>query len=500
MLPFVLLSAPSADIQVQLLLSIDRRQSAEEALDTARLAVALRGEGVCGLDLSGNPSVGQASSGPGERAGHGNSLEQVSREKGNPVLGIQLRPCVGRQTIVDLSRACGCLRSCLNPIPPPPHPNPPRLPAVGGVAPSAGLRPAARPAGDGARGRGLEPRRDGRRADLAARPAGPHVLPGCRPGAAPAGVRRRGVQGACCAACMGQFFADIPGAWLTARAASCPLHFPLRICRVFPAACVCSRKKSAADPAPLAAPAIIFLCKLAAESFPSGPASVRLAFPSAARPPCTWSSQGCSHVSGITLSCSASAPVIHTLVPGWHHHTRLLSKLSLLLTLGCLADCRSGIPLELCLSSNVITRSVPSYRAHHFASFFPGERASPQRARFNHWVAGLKLELSLPLRRLPASSQAACLGAAGGGQSLVQRAGRTRWLQLRAARLDGPRVAPSASSGLLLHGVPLDRRRGGCALGPPDKLPACPCSQTTLWRSAPMTLVSLPPACPKSML
>ncbi|KAL4419191.1 hypothetical protein ABPG77_007781 [Micractinium sp. CCAP 211/92] len=52
-------SRRTQDIQVQLLLSIDRRQSAEEALDTARLAVALRGEGVCGLDLSGNPSVGQ---------------------------------------------------------------------------------------------------------------------------------------------------------------------------------------------------------------------------------------------------------------------------------------------------------------------------------------------------------------------------------------------------------------------------------------------------------
>ena len=47
------------DIQVRLLLSIDRRQSAEEALDTARLAVRLKDEGVAGLDLSGNPSIGQ---------------------------------------------------------------------------------------------------------------------------------------------------------------------------------------------------------------------------------------------------------------------------------------------------------------------------------------------------------------------------------------------------------------------------------------------------------
>jgi hypothetical protein len=52
-----------ADIQVRLLLSIDRRQSAEEAKETARLAVALREEGVVGVDLSGNPSLGQARGG-----------------------------------------------------------------------------------------------------------------------------------------------------------------------------------------------------------------------------------------------------------------------------------------------------------------------------------------------------------------------------------------------------------------------------------------------------
>ncbi len=51
-----------SDIQVRLLLSIDRRQSAEEAMDTARLAVQLKDEGVAGLDLSGNPSVGQVKS------------------------------------------------------------------------------------------------------------------------------------------------------------------------------------------------------------------------------------------------------------------------------------------------------------------------------------------------------------------------------------------------------------------------------------------------------
>ncbi|KAL4425320.1 hypothetical protein ABPG75_009336 [Micractinium tetrahymenae] len=52
-------SRRTQDIQLRLLLSIDRRQSAEEAMDTARLAVLLKEEGVCGLDLSGNPSVGQ---------------------------------------------------------------------------------------------------------------------------------------------------------------------------------------------------------------------------------------------------------------------------------------------------------------------------------------------------------------------------------------------------------------------------------------------------------
>ncbi|KAL4854539.1 Adenosine deaminase-like protein [Chlorella vulgaris] len=52
-------SSRAHDIQVRLLLSIDRRQSTDEALETARLAVQLRDKGVVGLDLSGNPSVGQ---------------------------------------------------------------------------------------------------------------------------------------------------------------------------------------------------------------------------------------------------------------------------------------------------------------------------------------------------------------------------------------------------------------------------------------------------------
>lgn len=45
--------APINAIEVRLLLSIDRREDREAALDTARLAVELKGQGVVGLDLSG---------------------------------------------------------------------------------------------------------------------------------------------------------------------------------------------------------------------------------------------------------------------------------------------------------------------------------------------------------------------------------------------------------------------------------------------------------------
>ncbi|CAM6098336.1 unnamed protein product [Calypogeia fissa] len=44
---------------VRLLLSIDRRESAEAAMDTVLLAWELRNRGVVGIDLSGNPTVGQ---------------------------------------------------------------------------------------------------------------------------------------------------------------------------------------------------------------------------------------------------------------------------------------------------------------------------------------------------------------------------------------------------------------------------------------------------------
>ena len=43
---------------VRLLLSIDRRESTEDAISTVRLAAALRHRGIVGIDLSGNPSIG----------------------------------------------------------------------------------------------------------------------------------------------------------------------------------------------------------------------------------------------------------------------------------------------------------------------------------------------------------------------------------------------------------------------------------------------------------
>lgn len=44
---------------VRLLLSVDRRESSAAALETVKLAGELQQEGVVGIDLSGNPAVGE---------------------------------------------------------------------------------------------------------------------------------------------------------------------------------------------------------------------------------------------------------------------------------------------------------------------------------------------------------------------------------------------------------------------------------------------------------
>lgn len=45
------------DITVKMILSIDRRNSLEDALDTVALAAEYKDRGVVGVDFSGNPSV-----------------------------------------------------------------------------------------------------------------------------------------------------------------------------------------------------------------------------------------------------------------------------------------------------------------------------------------------------------------------------------------------------------------------------------------------------------
>lgn len=47
------------NITVRLLLSIDRREDAAAALETVQLAASFSSQGVVGIDLSGNPTVGQ---------------------------------------------------------------------------------------------------------------------------------------------------------------------------------------------------------------------------------------------------------------------------------------------------------------------------------------------------------------------------------------------------------------------------------------------------------
>ncbi|XP_021310580.1 adenosine deaminase-like protein isoform X2 [Sorghum bicolor] len=51
--------AKKKKIYVRLLLSIDRRETASAALDTVNLAMEMKDQGVIGIDLSGNPVVGE---------------------------------------------------------------------------------------------------------------------------------------------------------------------------------------------------------------------------------------------------------------------------------------------------------------------------------------------------------------------------------------------------------------------------------------------------------
>jgi adenosine deaminase len=47
------------DMTVRLLLSIDRREDTAAALETIGIAAELKLQGIVGIDLSGNPSIGQ---------------------------------------------------------------------------------------------------------------------------------------------------------------------------------------------------------------------------------------------------------------------------------------------------------------------------------------------------------------------------------------------------------------------------------------------------------
>eukprot|EP00854_Cymbomonas_tetramitiformis_P015279 gene15279-18076_t len=46
-------------LKARLILSIDRRETTEQALATVKLAAAYKTKGVVGIDLSGNPSIGE---------------------------------------------------------------------------------------------------------------------------------------------------------------------------------------------------------------------------------------------------------------------------------------------------------------------------------------------------------------------------------------------------------------------------------------------------------
>lgn len=57
----VVLKPGDKTMSVGLILSIDRRETAEQALETAQLAISLVEEGVVGIDLSGNPTLNKLS-------------------------------------------------------------------------------------------------------------------------------------------------------------------------------------------------------------------------------------------------------------------------------------------------------------------------------------------------------------------------------------------------------------------------------------------------------
>lgn len=69
-----------ADIEVRLLLSISREQSYDKAMETVQLAARLRGRGVLGVGLTGNPSVGEVREG-GARGGPAAALYALGTER-----------------------------------------------------------------------------------------------------------------------------------------------------------------------------------------------------------------------------------------------------------------------------------------------------------------------------------------------------------------------------------------------------------------------------------